>query len=476
MARAVAPASARSASRTAVAPGMLVALLAYVEISSGVVQGSIVPMLPAVGDRLGVDAAGLNWVNICQLLSSAVCVPVLARLGDRHGHRRMLRQTVVLTALGTVLVALAPTYPLLLVGRVLEGALSVWLPLEFAIVRDRLPADRSGPAIARLTGCLVLGVSFGTLAVGLLARLSSDPRVPLALPAVLTLMCVPVVWRWVPESDRRAASVRPDLPGAVLLTCGLAALLGGLGQGSRLGWTSGGFAAVMALAVVLLAAWAAVELRAAAPMVDLRFTCRRDVAPLYVAALGIGVALFGTQSAMATFNAADPRLGYGFGLGTLGVSLITLPTGVSQFAGSWLYPRAARSLGATRTVAAAFLLAAAGYALLAVAHAAIWQVVAGTVLAGAGVGAVIAGLPVMVVTAADRADTGIASGVYQVARNVGGSTAGAVFAAVMAALPAAGATGRPSAGAYVTIWLVCAALLLLGSALLAATPAARPRA
>ncbi|MQY34736.1 Quinolone resistance protein NorB [Streptomyces sp. RB17] len=475
MARAVASTPARPASRAVVTPGLLLALLAYVETSSGVIQGSIIPVLPAVGERLGVDAAGLNWVNICQLLSSAVCVPVLARLGDRHGHRRLLRLTVTLTALGTVLVALAPTYPVLLVGRVLEGTLSVWLPLEFAIVRDRLPADRSGPAIARLTGCLVLGVTLGTLAVGLLARLSSDPRVLLALPAVLTLVCVPVVWRWVPESDRRAAPARPDLPGAVLLTLGLAALLVGLAQGSHLGWASVAFAAFMALAVVLLGTWAAVELRSTAPMVDLRFTCRRDVAPLYLAALGIGVALFGTQSAMATFNAADPGLGYGFGLGTIGVSLITLPTGISQFAGAWLHPRAARSLGAARAVAAAFLLAAAGYALLAACHAAIWQVVLATVIAGIGVGAVIAGLPVMVVAAADRADTGIASGVYQVARNVGGSTAGAVFAAVMTALPAAGATGRPSAGAYVTIWLICTALLLLGAALLATTPAAHSR-
>ncbi|MEV6699629.1 MFS transporter [Streptomyces sp. NPDC051453] len=441
-------------------PGLLVALLVYVEISSGVIQGSISPVLPALGERLGVDAAGLNWVSICQLLSSAACVPVLAQLGDLYGHRKLLRITLCCVAVGTVLVALAPNYPVLLAGRVLEGLLAVWLPLEFAIVRDRLPQERTAPAIAKLTGGLVLGVSLGTLLAGVVSHLSPDPRVALAVPAVLTLSCLPIAWLWVPESDSRKRE-RADVLGAVLLTLGLGALLVGLSQGRRLGWTSGGFAALMLGAVVALGLWAVVELRREHPMVDLRFTVRRDVLPLYVAALVVGVALFGTQSALATFTAADPALGYGFGYATLGVALVTLPVGLSQFVGSHVFGGVVSRLGGRRVIAGAFALAAAGYVLLTVAHLEVWQVVVANVVAGVGVGAVIAGLPTVLVDATPKEKTGIATGVYQVSRNVGGSVAGAVFAAVLAAMPATGG-GAPSEDAYQTVWLICAGLLAVG--------------
>ncbi|WP_369388818.1 MFS transporter [Streptomyces sp. CG1] len=448
--------------------GLLVALLVYVEISSGVVQGSISPMLPVLGRRLGVDPAGLNWVNICQLLSSAVCVPALARLGDMYGHRRLLRVTLVCVAAGAVLVALAPNYPVLLAGRALEGLLAVWLPLEFAIVRDRLPRERVAAAIARLTGGLTLGVSLGTLLAGLVARISPDPRIVPAVPAVLTLVCLPVVWFLVPESVNRARE-RADVRGAVLLTLGLGALLVGLSQGGRLGWTSPAFAALMAGAVVLLGLWTLTELRCARPMVDLRFTVRRDVLPLYAAAVTVGAALFGTQSALATFTAADPHLGYGFGYATLGVALVTLPVGISQFAGANVYTSAARRVGGPRAIAAGFGLAAVGYLLLTWAHAEVWEVVAANVVAGVGVGAVIAGLPAVLVRAAPKDDTGIAGGIYQVSRNIGGSIAGAVFAAVLAARTTTSGAA-PSEGAYRTVWLICGVLLVLGAVVVFRVP------
>ena len=446
--------------RATLSPGLLVALLVYVEITSGVIQGAVAPVLPALGSRLDVGAAALNWVNVCQLLSSAVCVPVFAQLGDRFGHRKLLRITLACVALGTILVALAPNYPLLLAGRVLEGLIAVWLPLEYAIVREQLPRERTAPAIAKLTGGLVLGVSLGTLLVGILSRVNPDPRVALALPAVLTLSCLPIAWLWVPESDVRKRE-RADIPGAVLLTLGLGALLIGLSQGPRAGWTSASFIILMSGALVILAAWVVVELRRKHPMVDLRFTVRRSVRPLYIAAFVVGVALFGTQSALATFTSANPALGYGFGYGTLGVALVVLPLGLASFAGSYLFGALVSRTSGRPVIAGAFVLAAVGYLVLVWAHSQVWQVILANVIAGIGVGAVIAGLPIALVAVTPKENTGIATGVYQVSRSVGGSVAGAVFATVLAAMPVTGGLA-PSEGAYETVWLICAGLLVLG--------------
>src|SRR5688572_23942967 len=121
------------------APAGPVRLLVLLEVTSGFLQFGLVPLLPAIGDRLAVSDAGLSWLMAEHLLAAAVCVPVLGRLGDRHGYRRMLRVSVVLVAAGTLLVALAPSFPLLMAGRAVQGPLAALLPLEIALLRGVLP-------------------------------------------------------------------------------------------------------------------------------------------------------------------------------------------------------------------------------------------------------------------------------------------------------------------------------------------------
>src|SRR4051794_24465167 len=108
----------------------IVYLLVCFELTSGFLQFGLVPLLPRIGHRLGVADSALPWVMGVHLVAAAVCVPVFGRLGDLYGHRRLLRIAVAVVAAGTVLVALAPTFPALLAGRVLQGPLAALLPLE----------------------------------------------------------------------------------------------------------------------------------------------------------------------------------------------------------------------------------------------------------------------------------------------------------------------------------------------------------
>uniref|UniRef100_UPI002F912CEC MFS transporter n=1 Tax=Streptomyces atratus TaxID=1893 RepID=UPI002F912CEC len=213
----------------------VVGLLVFFELTSGVLQAGITPLLPDLAVHLGIGTADTNWIISVQLLAAAVCVPLFGRLGDLYGHRRMLRIALVVTAAGTLIVALADSYPVLLAGRLLQGPLAALLPLEIALVRDRLPVAEARRAIALLVGSLALGSLVGGLALALVHSASGDLRLTLLLPAALALVCVPVSYVAVPESAHRASG-RVDWPGVSLLSAAVLALLSGVGAAKNGAW------------------------------------------------------------------------------------------------------------------------------------------------------------------------------------------------------------------------------------------------
>ena len=84
----------------------IVGFLAAVEIASGTLQGFYTPIVPQITQHLSISTAGANWFEAAQLVVSALIVPVLARLGDLKGHRKVLRSSTELpNLLGDVVVA-----------------------------------------------------------------------------------------------------------------------------------------------------------------------------------------------------------------------------------------------------------------------------------------------------------------------------------------------------------------------------------
>ena len=123
----------------------IVGFLVLVEFASGVLQGYYTPIYPQIAEHLSVHEGDINWFEAAQLILSALCVPLLARLGDLSGHKRVLLFSTAVTALGSWVLAFAPGFWTFLVGWALQGAYVVWLPIEIAIVhrRTRESAGRS---------------------------------------------------------------------------------------------------------------------------------------------------------------------------------------------------------------------------------------------------------------------------------------------------------------------------------------------
>ncbi|MFJ9446996.1 MFS transporter [Kitasatospora sp. NPDC101235] len=447
--------TSRSDTRVAAAVGFLI----FVELTSGIIQGMTPALTPRLGTELSISAGDLNLVAGVQLLAAAVSVPLLGRLGDVYGHRRMLRIAVASLAAGSLLVAWSPSVGVLLLGRILQGPLAALLPLEMGLVRDRLSPQRARRAIGLLVGALTFGSSTGMVLAGLLSRAIPSVHGILLVPAVATMVCTVVVFVLVPESATRARGAI-DWAGAALLSLGLAALLAGVSQGSKGGWTTPAPATLLLFAATVLTVWVFVELRAPHPVVDIRITVRRSLLPVYAAGFLLGVTLYGAQVAAALFLAASPdKEGYGFGYSTLGIGWVLFPAGICAFAAATVSPTLGRVLGARAVPALGGCLLAAGYTTLVLTHHAVWQFALLNVGLGFGTGLVLSTLPALVLDVSPADRTGIATGLYSTAKTLGGSIGSAVFAAVLTAMTVQGTT-VPTEAAYTTVWWLCAAVSL----------------
>ncbi|MFJ8924534.1 MFS transporter [Streptomyces sp. NPDC102415] len=434
----------------------VVGLLVLFEVTSGFLQVGLAPLLPDLADHLGIGSAALNWVVSVQLLAAAVCVPLFGRLGDLYGHRRLLRIALAVIAAGTLVVALAPDYGTLLAGRVLQGPVAALLPLEIALVRDRLPVADARRAIARLVGALTLGAMAGGVVMGLVDSASGDLRLTLLVPAALAVICVPVSFVAVPESRNRAGG-RVDWAGVALLGGAMVALLGGVSGAESGSWGSVRVLGPVVLGLVLLAVWVRVELRSAEPLVDVRALAARTTAPFYCAAFLFGVFYFGSQAPNSTFYAADPEAtGYGFGLSALSISLVLLPGAVGSVVGSLGTAAVARRIGYRPTLMTAFGLVAVTFLQFAFLHEEIWQMAAGSAFTGLGIGLALGAMPTVIVEASDPTGTGIAAALYNNVKTLGGAVAGGVFATLLGAFLSP-ATGEPGEGGYTALWLTASA-------------------
>lgn len=443
----------------------VVGFLIVMEFGSGLLQGWYPPLLTNIGDLHGTSAASLNWVSAIFLLTSVTCVPIVAKLGDVYGHRKMLVFACSSVALGSLFVAFAPSFPVLLLGRALQAPLIAFLPLEFAIIRHRSP-ETAGRSIAYLIGALTGGAMIGGLLSGWLMSWIDNVMLVLLVPGIVMAACVPVAHLLVRETSVRTQR-RVDWAGAALLSLGLLTFLGGIANGNAFGWTNPLILGLATVGCLILAIWVAVERHVRDPLVNFRIMAEgRLVLPMIIAAL-LGAQLFGSQAPSALFLRADPDT-YGYGLGAtaamagLALSLNTF----GAFIGSTLSDHIARLVTPRRAVILGASVSATAYALMVVAPSSLVLFSTWLFVLGLGTGVLIGTVPSIVVDRAPEDSIGIASGIYNSSRTAAGAIAGAAFALVMSSMltPVTIDNAQQvvtSFEAYRTIWGICGLLCVL---------------
>src|SRR5690606_19538930 len=156
--------------------------------------------------------ADFNIFEGAQLLLSAIVVPILAKLGDMYGHKRILLVSTALTAGATWWLAFAGDFTSFLIAWTLQGFYTVWLPLEVALIFDRGRTTGTGASQTRkAAGLLVVGLQagaiIGALGGGLIfvicggAHALAQAIVPTMMaPAIVVTSVFFVIWFGMPES------------------------------------------------------------------------------------------------------------------------------------------------------------------------------------------------------------------------------------------------------------------------------------
>ncbi|WP_320779076.1 MFS transporter [Streptomyces sp. CRN 30] len=376
--------------------------------------------LPSVGADFGADGRQLTWVVVGYTITGGGLLMLGGRLGDVLGRRRVLVAGTVVFGSASLLAGLAPSFPLLVVARLLQGAgEAVALPAAMAVIVLMFP---EGPRRSRALGVWAAvascGLVLGFVLSGVITELFgwrwiflvSVPFILGVLAAVLLL--VPAD----PPCERTAL----DLPGSLLLTA--APLLfaygvveAGEGDGPYPWLPPPALVGAVGAAVLFVL----VERRAANPLVPLGFFRNRSRVRANLATALLSAAL-STSFLLFTYYLQD-RLG----LGPLRAGLTLLPLAVSLIAASVFVPQLLGRFSARVCALAGIgftVLAMAAVALVAHRGASALALVPAMVLIAAGMGFGIVGLQYVAVAGVTEEDAGLASGVQRAADQLGGST------------------------------------------------------
>ncbi len=405
------------------ARGAMVALaLAMLLASMGVSIANIA--LPALADGFGAPFPQAQWVTIAYLLAVTTLVVSAGGLGDRLGHARVLLAGLVLFTGASVLCAVAPALPVLIAARAVQGmGGAILMALTAALVRDAVPAERTGRAMGLLGTMSAIGTALGPSLGGVLIG-GFGWRAVFWVLVPIGVANFALAYRFLPRAARPVEdTARPfDVGGTVVLGVTLAAYTLAVTVGG--GWSG----ALWAVALLGLATFVPMQLRAAHPLVQLRML--REAVP----GTSLAISLLVATVMMATLVVGPVYLSRGLGLpATLVGAVMTVGPVISTLSG---VPsgRIVDALGPWRVAAAGLVVMVVGVLALALLPGLFG--VAGYVAAVAvltpGYQMVQAANTTRLMADAAPDRRGVMSGLLNLSRNLGLVTGASVLGAVFA--------------------------------------------
>jgi EmrB/QacA subfamily drug resistance transporter len=457
--------------RSATGGGLLVLYLALGGLAFACLQSLVSPALSTIGHELGASTADTSWVVTAYLLSASVLTPILGRLGDMVGKRKVLIGVLATLAAGTLVAALAPNLTVLIVARVLQGASGAILPLSLGMVRDELPRKRVPTTVAVLSAISGIGAGIGIVAAGPIVEHLSWHWL-FWLPLALVVIALAGALFGMKESPVRTPG-KLDWTGAIVLSITLVALLMGISKGSTWGWTDAKTIGLLALGVAGLVVFVLLELRVKEALIDMRLMRNRTVWATDLVALVMGFAMFGAFLVIPMLLQLPSALGYGFGKPVSQIGLYLLPTVIGLIVFGVVAGALVRKFGPKLPMVLGAVLVSVAFAIPAIAHDQIWHLLLSGSLTGAGIGLAFAAMSNAIIEAVPATQTGQATSVNAIARTIGSSIGTAVIAAIISAKVSP--QGVPTDDAFTIAFWTCSGIAVLAVAAALAVPSARRR-
>lgn len=459
--------------RKVVRPSLVIAVGCFCGIVVALTQTMIVPLVPLLPAILDSSAGDASWAVTATLLAAAVVTPISGRLGDMFGKRRVLLVSLGSLLAGSLVCAMTSDLVVVVAGRALQGFAMGAIALGISIMRDELPADRIGPAVARMSATMGVGGAIGLPLAAVIAEKASW-HVLFWVAAALALLCALAVLAFVPESPIKTPG-RFDVLGALGLATALVMLLLAITKGGDWGWATGRTLVLLAGSLVVFAVWGAWEWRHHTPLVDLRVSARPQVLYTNAASVAVGFAMYGMSLIPVQLLMAPEQTGYGMGLTMIRAGLAVAPSGLMMYLLSGTGARISRARGPRTSLVIGILVLAAGYLVALGFRDEWWQITISATLTGAGIGIAYAAMPALIMGAVPVTETAAANGLNALMRSLGTSCSAAVVGAVLAhQTTRLGTQVLPSEHGFTVALLISLGACALALLLALAIPARRP--
>ena len=446
-------------------------ILAIAGASFALLQSLVAPALREIQLDLHTTTTGATWILTAYLLSASVATPIVGRLGDIYGKKKMLVSALCALAVGTAISALATSISVMIAGRVVQGLGGAVFPLAFGIIRDEFPRERVPTGIAMVSSILGIGAGLGIVLAGPIIE-TFDYHWIFWFPLVPVLIAAAGAAFVIPESPVRAPG-SVNWNGALLLAAWLVCLLVAVSEGSTWGWSSGRVLGLLAAAAVLLVVWIRVESASSGPLVDMRMMRLRGVWTTNLSAMLIGFGMFGSFVLVPQFVQMPSSTGYGFDASVTEAGLFLFPSTVAMLLVSPLAGKLSYALGSKLPLMLGALVSASSFVLLAAAHSHRFEIYVATCLLGVGIGLAFSAMANLIVEAVPREQTGVASGMNTIMRTIGGALGSQAAASVVASSAVEG--GLPTVDGFTAAFALSAVAMLAAFAAAVAVPARERR-
>jgi EmrB/QacA subfamily drug resistance transporter len=387
--------------------------------------------LPSMRTGLHFSTTGLQWVVNAYTLTFAGFLMLGGRSADLLGRRRVFLTGTALFAASSLLCALADTRGLLIAARGLQGLSGAVLsPATLSIITSSLREGRErNRGLAAWGAVGGLGASSGALLGGVLTQGFGWPAI-FAVNVPLGVVVVVLGLRVIPAIPRAEGTRHFDLAGAVLVTCSLVSLTYGIVRTDTLGWGNSGVIVPILGGLALLTAFLFVEARVA----------EQPLVPLSIFRLGhlraansVVLLLYASQfpgwffltlylQQVLHYDAIEAGLGF-------------LPMTLSIFAASTLAPRIVARFGPRPVITTGMLTSAGGFMLLSGVTPGgtyVNNVLLGALLSALGMGLTLVPATIVAMQGVGRQESGVASGLLNTSRLVGGALGLAVLSTIAA--------------------------------------------
>jgi EmrB/QacA subfamily drug resistance transporter len=429
--------------------------------------------LPSIQKGLHFSPSSLQWVVNAYTLIFGGFLLLGGRAGDLLGRKRLFVAGVALFSAASLLNGLAQSSGMLIVGRGLQGLGGALLsPAALSIITTTFTEQSERTkALGVWSAIAAGGGAVGLILGGALTQLASWEwiffvNVPVGIATLLATL------RYVPESRANLEHRTFDLAGAITVTGGLVVLVYAIVKAQSFGWGSGRTVGLIALAVVLLAAFVAIERRSKAPLIRLSIFRVKTLTVANIVLLLVASGLFGMFFFASLY--VQQILGYS----PLNAGLAFLPVTAGIAIGAGVAQQLVRRVGVRNVAVAGILIGAAGLAVLTrlpVHGSYLGDLMSGLFPMSIGMGLTFVPITLFATGGVTGDDAGLASGLFNTSQQVGGSLGLAILATLAASQTSGLLRGHASSAAIATArvsgyhvaFAAAAAMLAVGGVIMA---------